>query len=126
MTNDRPACSLEAPATNRATEQRYERTPFALDRPHAPSSLQNICLSSDVANRLSWSHNWRADGDGVRRFASWWESRGRSGLNGCRLKADTGEHRLQRCKGVGARIAAAACAPDVARPCHRFTRPGEC
>src|SRR2546430_497408 len=32
-------------------------------RPHSPSSLQNICLSSDVANRLSWSHNWRAVGD---------------------------------------------------------------
>jgi integrase len=30
----------------------------------APSSLQNIRLNSDVANLLSRSQNWRADGDG--------------------------------------------------------------
>jgi hypothetical protein len=34
------------------------------NRTHAPSSLQNIRLSSDVANLLSRSQNWRADGDG--------------------------------------------------------------
>jgi hypothetical protein len=33
-------------------------------RTHAPSSLQNIRLNSDVANLLSRSQNWRADGDG--------------------------------------------------------------
>jgi hypothetical protein len=35
---------------------------------------------------------------------------------------------LHRCKGgahVETRIAAAACAGGVARPCYRFTRPGE-
>src|SRR5438132_464318 len=39
---------------------RYILTPV----PGRMPTLQNICLSSDVANRLSWSHNWRADGDG--------------------------------------------------------------
>jgi hypothetical protein len=34
------------------------------NRTHAPSSLQNIRLNSDVANLLSRSQNWRADGDG--------------------------------------------------------------
>jgi hypothetical protein len=34
------------------------------NRTHAPSSLQNIRLSSDVPNPLSRSRNWQADGDG--------------------------------------------------------------
>jgi bifunctional non-homologous end joining protein LigD len=37
----------------------------ALDRvAPAPSSLQKIRLSSDGANQLNGSRNWRADGDG--------------------------------------------------------------
>jgi hypothetical protein len=66
------------------------------NRTHAPSSLQNIRLNSDVANLLSRSQNWRADGDG------------------CVLAL------LKWCGN-----AAAAYAPDICRPCYRFTGPAK-
>jgi hypothetical protein len=41
----------------------------ARSRTHAPSSLQNIRLSSAAGNSLRGSRNWRADGDGCVVFA---------------------------------------------------------
>jgi hypothetical protein len=58
-----------------AMRQLRNVVPSSSNRTHAPSSLQNIRLNSDVTNLLSRSQNWRADGDGcvfalLNRFAA--------------------------------------------------------
>jgi hypothetical protein len=60
----------------------------AANRDFSPTfaSLQNIRLSSDIANPLGSSRNWRADGDGCR-------GGGLKGLTVERLEASPGEDR---------------------------------
>jgi hypothetical protein len=55
--NADPHPYLDRPPGSRVKRRKSNRT-------HAPSSLQNIRLSSYAANPLSRSRNWRADGDG--------------------------------------------------------------
>jgi hypothetical protein len=45
-------------------------------------SCKNIRLSSDVTNRLSWSRNWRADGDGCSACTMQVSRRRAQGFNG--------------------------------------------
>jgi hypothetical protein len=65
-----------------------DRPPRA-NRTQAPSSLQNIRLSSDAVNSLTRSQNWRADGDGCDGLHLMQVSRRTQACNGLTVQ---GEH----------------------------------
>jgi hypothetical protein len=61
VSSAREKCRPYPPHGQAPVSREFVRHP---NRTHAPSPRQNIRLSSDMANPLSRSRNWRADGDG--------------------------------------------------------------
>jgi hypothetical protein len=74
---------------DKAPSQIAHHSTGRVNRTHAPSSLQNIRLSSDGANQLNASRNWRADGDGCDGLHLMQVSRGElKGLTVCTVASE--------------------------------------